>query len=239
MSHLPKSLTSYAQGYMSTFQFTHLAIAIRDYQYLQDKKSVDKREAQNRKFRLHKYFYSAADIGIDPWESHYSYFQDEQTRSVAVDPLRRRLIEHLPARFTFSRQEREKRTREYEQGEPLSERSGFADALARFIIAIAGGACLIVPMVIMSLSPSEVKSLVTVSVAVVIFSLMLIIWNQGVQRRNAGFYCNICGCVGSVCGDEFFWGREQRMMSLRRAQEKLWSGDDDVTQLEGTASVQG
>ncbi|KAK2598482.1 hypothetical protein N8I77_011895 [Diaporthe amygdali] len=147
--------------------------AIRDYQYLQDKKPLSRIEAQNRKFRLHRYFYSAAEIDIDPWESHYSYFQDEHTRSVTVDPLRRRLIEYLPVRFTFSRQEREKRLREYEQGELPREVSGFVDTLARFIIAIAGGACLIVPMVIMTLSPSEVKSLVTVSVAMIMFSLIL------------------------------------------------------------------
>lgn len=80
---------------------------------------------------------------------------------------------YLPRRFTFSRQEREKRLKEYEQGDPPREVSIFVDTLARFIIAITGGACLIVPMIIMSLNPSEVKSLVTLSVAVVIFSLML------------------------------------------------------------------
>lgn len=90
-----------------------------------------------------------------------------------MDPLRRRLMAYLPSRFTFSRQEREKRLKEYEQGDPPREISRFVDTLARFIIAITSGACLIVPMVIMSLSPSEAKSLVTVSVAVVVFSLML------------------------------------------------------------------
>ncbi|KAI7782629.1 uncharacterized protein LA080_013117 [Diaporthe eres] len=147
--------------------------AIRDYQYLQDKKPLDRTESENRKFRLHRYFYSAADINNDPWESHYSYFQDEHTHSMTVDPLRRRLMTYLPSRFTFSRHEREKRLKEYEQGDPPKEISGLVDALARFIIAITGGACLIVPMVIMSLSPSKVESLVAVSVAVVIFSLML------------------------------------------------------------------
>lgn len=80
---------------------------------------------------------------------------------------------YLPSRFTFSHHEREKRLKEYEHGDPPREISIFVDTLARLIIAITGGACLIVPMVIMSLSPSEVKSLVTVSVAVVVFSLML------------------------------------------------------------------
>lgn len=51
--------------------------------------------------------------------------------------------------------------------------SAFVDRLARFVIAFAGGVFLVVPMIIMTLRPSETKSLVTVSVAVVIFSLIL------------------------------------------------------------------
>lgn len=47
------------------------------------------------------------------------------------------------------------------------------DRLARLIIAISGGVFLVVPMIIMTLHPSETKSLVTVSVGVVIFAIIL------------------------------------------------------------------
>lgn len=73
-------------------------------------------------------------------------------------------MQYLPRQLVFSRKERQKRGREY---------SELVDIMARFTIAIAGGASLIVPMVIMALSPSQMKSLVTVPVAVVVFSLML------------------------------------------------------------------
>ncbi|KAJ4421720.1 hypothetical protein N0V82_003564 [Gnomoniopsis sp. IMI 355080] len=149
------------------------AAAIRDYQYLQDKRGLEKTEARARKFRLHQHFHSQPGIGIDPWESHYSYFQDESHRPTVVDPLRRALMQYLPRRLVFSRKEREKRGREYDEGQLPREVSELVDIVARFTIAIAGGASLIVPMVIMALSPSQVKSLVTVSVAVVVFSLML------------------------------------------------------------------
>lgn len=170
------------------------ANAIRDYQYLQDKKHLDKIEQLNRKLRLHKYFYSAADIS-DPWESHYSYFQDEHHhRSAAIDPLREILMHYLPSRLTFSHKERQARFKEYSEGLPPKNVSGFVDRLARFVVAIAGGVFIVpsrIPsfplnrygvhigiligelVIIMTLKPSETKSLITVSVAVVVFALIL------------------------------------------------------------------
>lgn len=82
-------------------------------------------------------------------------------------------MQNLPRRLAFSRHEREKRGKECDEGQLPREVSEFVDVVARFIIAVAGGASLIVPMVIMALRPSLIKSLVTVSVAVVIFSLLL------------------------------------------------------------------
>lgn len=121
------------------------ATAIRDYQYLQDKKRLSKTDQLDRKLRLHKYFFSAADP-LDPWESHYSYFQDQQDhRSTAIDPLRASLMRHLPSRLTFSHGERQAREREYGEGLPPKHVSGFVDRLARFVIAIAGGVFLVVP----------------------------------------------------------------------------------------------
>lgn len=51
--------------------------------------------------------------------------------------------------------------------------SKFLDALARFIIGTTGGCALIIPMVVMVLDASLTKSLVTASVALVLFALVL------------------------------------------------------------------
>lgn len=160
-----------------------LATAIRDYQELQNKKSLDKDAARERKFRLHRYFHHQPGTGIDPWESHYSYFQDEHhhQQPTVFDPLRRALMEHLPRRLTFSQHERERREREYEEGQLPRELSKFVDVVARFVIAVTGGAAVVVPMIIMALGPSHVKTLVTVSVAVVVFSLFL---SLGIRVSN-------------------------------------------------------
>lgn len=140
---------------------------------------------------------------FDPWESHYAYFHDgeggvggpggqpqqRQNRqhnhpgaaASTTDPLRRLLMRVLPSRLTFSRQERQTRTREYEEGRPPRHVSGLVDGLARFVMAIAGGVFLVVPMIVMTLRPSQTKSLVTVLVAVVSFSLLL---SLGIKVSN-------------------------------------------------------
>lgn len=79
----------------------------------------------------------------------------------------------LPSRLTYSAHERVARAKEYEEGHPARDLSLLIDGLARFIIAIAGGVFLVVPMIIMTVGPSENKSLVTVSVAIVIFAFVL------------------------------------------------------------------
>lgn len=151
-----------------------VATAIRDYQYLQDKQPLSKDLARTRKLRLHKYFYSGASF-FDPWSSHYSYFQDQQhhRHGGAVDPLRQVLMRHLPSRLTFSRHERLARAKEYDDGLPPRDVSRFVDGLARFVVALAGGVFLVVPMVVMIIAPSETKSVVTVAVAVLVFALIL------------------------------------------------------------------
>lgn len=137
---------------------------------------------------------------FDPWESHYAYFHDgggggqPQQRqnqrqhnhpgvaaAFTTDPFRRLLMRVLPPRLTFSREERQARAREYEEGRPPRHVSGVVDGLARFIMAIAGGVFLVVPMIVMTLQPSQTKSLVTVSVAVVVFSLLL---SLGIKVSN-------------------------------------------------------
>ncbi|UNI23069.1 hypothetical protein JDV02_008909 [Purpureocillium takamizusanense] len=145
------------------------ATAIRDYQFLRNKASVERAEVPHRKLLLQKYLQSESDFG-DPFESHYSYFHDADGR---VDPLRTAMMRYLPAHLAFSRQERHERGKEFTEGKSPRAVSGPVDRLVRFIVAVTGGVFLVVPMIIMTLHPSQTKSLVTVSVAVLIFSLML------------------------------------------------------------------
>ncbi|UKZ75689.1 hypothetical protein TrVFT333_003381 [Trichoderma virens FT-333] len=153
------------------------ATAIRDYQCLRNKKSVEKVNIQHRKLLLQKFFDPDLDPG-DPFESHYSYFQDANEE---IDPIRSALMRYLPVHLAFSRQECLERGKEFAEGKRPRLVSDFVDRLVRFLMAFTGGVFLVVPMIIMTLHPSQTKSLVTVSVAVIIFSLVL---SFGVRVSN-------------------------------------------------------
>ncbi len=71
---------------------------------------------------------------------------------------------------------------EYLQRLPPETVSPFVDKLARFVIAFAGGAALVVPMLIMALPRmGKGKSLITVSVAVTLFAMMM---SVGIRANN-------------------------------------------------------
>jgi hypothetical protein len=145
---------------------------------LRNKHSLKKVEMRKRKLLLQRYFQSSDDFN-DPFQSHYSYFEDAHGK---VDPLRNTFMRYLPARLTYSHKERSERSKEYDEGKAPKEVSVFVDRLVRFIVASVGGIFLIVPMIIMTLGPSQTRSLVTVSVAVTVFALML---SFGVRVSNA------------------------------------------------------
>jgi hypothetical protein len=86
------------------------------------------------------------------------------------DWLRRR---HWLRRLTWTKAEIERRETDYYCGMDPEELSPFVDRFGRAIIAIVGGATLLVPMIVMSLHPHLTKSLITVSVAVVLFAILL------------------------------------------------------------------
>ncbi|KAJ3544975.1 hypothetical protein NM208_g2750 [Fusarium decemcellulare] len=114
----------------------------------------------------------------DPFTSHYSFFKDTDAQ---IDPLRTALMKHLPSRLTFSQEERSQRREEYQEGKPPNELSKFVDRVVRFIVALIGGSFLVAPMIIMTLQASQKKSLITVSVAVLLFALSL---SFGVRVSN-------------------------------------------------------
>lgn len=122
-----------------------------------------------RKALLQRYFQSDDDFQ-DPFHSHYCFFEDETSQ---VDPLRATLMRYLPVALTYSLEERRQRPREYEEGKVPLLVSAFVDRSVRFITAMTGGVFLVGPMLIMTFSPSQTKSLLTVSLALVVFSLVL------------------------------------------------------------------
>ncbi|KAL6876969.1 hypothetical protein J3F83DRAFT_727670 [Trichoderma novae-zelandiae] len=156
----------------------HYATAIRDYQFLRNMKSVDKTSIPHRKLLLQRFFDSELDFD-DPFETHYAYCQDVNAN---IDPIRESLMKYVPDNLAFSRSRcLEKGENEFPEGKPPRSVSPFVDRLARFIISFIGPVFLVAPMIIMTLDPSQTKSLVTVSVAVIIFSLLL---SFGVRVSN-------------------------------------------------------
>ncbi|KAM0417472.1 hypothetical protein ACHAPT_012536 [Fusarium lateritium] len=145
------------------------ATAVRDYRFLRGHKSLQNTEAIDRKLLLKRFFQSPDDFN-DPFSSHYAFFQDADTK---IDPMRDALMRHLPSRLAFSKEERHQRKQEFLDGKTPKEVSKLVDRSVRFVIAVTGGLFLIVPMIIMTLQPSDIKSLITVSAFVILFALSL------------------------------------------------------------------
>jgi VIT1/CCC1 family predicted Fe2+/Mn2+ transporter len=143
-----------------------VATAIRNYQFLKGKAALDKAETLRRKLLLQRYFRSRVN---DQFHSHYCSFHDAEDR---VDPLRRALMRYMPSFLAFSDEEKMSRAREYSEGKAPREVSVFVDRLTRFLVAMTGGIFLVVPMIIMTLHQSKAKSLITVSVCIVLFALI-------------------------------------------------------------------
>ncbi|KAL3478434.1 hypothetical protein BJX99DRAFT_256555 [Aspergillus californicus] len=144
------------------------ATAIQNYQFLRSRKEMKKNEANERRWLMQRYFQSRFDNSS--FHSHYCYFDEADAK---IDPLRRGLMRSLPPGLAYSKEEYRTREKEYNDGKPPKMVSTFVDRLARLVVAFTGGAFLIVPMIIMMMRPSETKSLIVVSVTVVLFTLVL------------------------------------------------------------------
>ncbi|OWY49744.1 hypothetical protein AALT_g8703 [Alternaria alternata] len=145
------------------------ATAIQNYHSLRERKSLASNEAAKRELMLQRYFHAQIkDIGV--LKSDYSYFDVTVTK---IDRLRTLLMKRLPVWITYSRSERWARRKNYKNGYPPKEVSVFVDQLCRFIIAAIGGLFLVGPMLIMAIRPSIAKSLITVSVSVFLFAVVL------------------------------------------------------------------
>lgn len=111
-----------------------------------------------------------------------AYVRFKDLNTMPTDPLRDALKWMLPKTLTYTRRESKRRQAEYLKGCPPEEVSPFVDSLARFMVAFAAGAALVVPMLVMSLPDvSLTKSLITVSSALVLFAGVLSI---GLRANN-------------------------------------------------------
>ena len=109
--------------------------------------------------------------GNAPYDNVYLSLRAKTTQ--ATDGVRELLRLHLPKVLSWTEPEKRERRAEYGDGAPPEIYSPFLDKLARFIVGVIGGAGLIVPMAVMVFGPSLTKSMITVSVAVVAFALVL------------------------------------------------------------------
>ncbi|KAK0743525.1 hypothetical protein B0T18DRAFT_415393 [Schizothecium vesticola] len=151
--------------------------AIRNYRYHHGHKELDKAELRGRKLLLSRFFQSKDDFN-DPFHSHYAFFKDDDG---LIDPLRKIFMKYLPLRLTYSAQERRQRRKEYSEGKEPKYVSKFVDRSVRLLVALTGGLFLVAPMIVMTIDASQNKSLITVSVAVVLFALSL---SFGVKVSN-------------------------------------------------------
>ncbi|TFA99954.1 hypothetical protein CCMA1212_008235 [Trichoderma ghanense] len=144
--------------------------AIRDYDYLNGLVPATAYQARNQRLDIEQGFTEAGTVSDHP--GAYRRLPDKSI--LASDPLRDMLKALLPRNLTYTKREIRRHTSEYLKGLPPTEVSPFVDRTARFIVAFIGGAALLVPMLIMRLPRVTLaKSLVTVSVAVLLFAAFL------------------------------------------------------------------
>jgi hypothetical protein len=87
--------------------------------------------------------------------------------------LGRALIKWLPRNLTFPASQRQEDVFGWASGRPARSVSVPVRIIASTILAVCGGALLIVPMVIMSFDTNRTKSIVTISCSVLLFGFFL------------------------------------------------------------------
>ncbi|KAF7859663.1 hypothetical protein EAF04_008742 [Stromatinia cepivora] len=178
------------------------AEAIRDYAFFSGLQDITGSQAQEKRQDLTHAFPDIADLPGDPFNSAYRRLPDQSL--IPVDPLRIWLKARLPSQLTYTKRDQLLRTDEYLKGEPPEQVSPFVDKLARFTVAIAGGLSLVGPMLIMRIGENLTKSLVTTSVAVVLFagitSLVLRANNTETVAVTATFAAVLVVFVGTSGG---------------------------------------
>ncbi|MCJ1289804.1 hypothetical protein MMC34_001337 [Xylographa carneopallida] len=144
--------------------------AIHNYSTLRSLPTLPFPHREERNMRLERHFPSLTRLPNRPFGSHY-YYATPPTFHPGHDSIRNFFRLHLPRSLIYSAEEKQARKYEYESSQHPIEVSLTVDRLARFVVAFTGGAFLVVPMLVMVFAPSTVKSVSTVSAAVVLFAV--------------------------------------------------------------------
>ncbi len=105
-----------------------------------------------------------------PCRGWYHELPDNQN---ANSRLKRMLTRVLPRRLAWSSKDRDRHPMAHDLSRMPQKTTATVRVIAGLIISICSGASIIVPMVIMSFEPGRTKSLVTSSVAILIFGFVL------------------------------------------------------------------
>jgi hypothetical protein len=140
---------------------------------------------------------------VSPSTQHTSHSLTQKSFPATPSEISSR--KHLYKRLSWSTAEISTRRLDFYKNGILETYSPFIDWLARFIVAIGGGAALIVPMLTMNIHSSQPKSLVTVSGAVVLFALCVSLVFQAENRETltatATFAADFAVFVGTSRAD--------------------------------------
>ncbi|KAI0137848.1 hypothetical protein F4776DRAFT_621385 [Hypoxylon sp. NC0597] len=145
------------------------ATAIRNYQFIKGQKGIRETEVQDRKLPLDRLFQSAKDLD-DIFPAQYTFRQDTDEK---VDPIREAFMACLPSRLTWSKEERRQRGRDYMDGKLPKRVSKFVDYSVRLLLALTGALLLGMPLVVITVQPSTLKSMAAGSSFVLFFALAL------------------------------------------------------------------
>jgi hypothetical protein len=136
-------------------------------------------------------------------------YVDIDATSPSLDPFRRFLSNHLPKALTVEDREHQRwntelgrRYRHLELTRTILVGGPIFDAIARFLVALMGGALLMAPIIAMSFVNSQNTRLVVASVFVVGFSIILSFVtsasNQEIIGGSAAYAAVIVVFVGSA-----------------------------------------
>lgn len=157
-----------AEGLTATLH--RYANAIRDYAYFASLQGIEGSLARENRADLTDAFPLIGSMPGDSFNTEYRRLPDSSL--IPVDPLRKRLkaIRWIPPHITYTESEHLRRIDNYFGGHPPEKVSPFVDKLARFIVAVAGGFSLIIPMIIMRVRGDLNWSLATACIAVLLFA---------------------------------------------------------------------
>jgi hypothetical protein len=112
---------------------------------------------------------------VEPFDTE-NYRRLHPTKEAAdLLDARNMVAKYLPTQFTWRKEDKETRHELYELGYKPKTLSKGADILARLIVAMGGALFILVPMYIMALHQNLTNSLVTTTVAVLLFVLVCLI----------------------------------------------------------------